>query len=60
MTSAISRTSLYWIRGAVDEFGLKNVDTLKVKYFYSGKVSTKAMAISSLKKINEAKKAMER
>ena len=50
MTSAISRTSLYWMRGAVDGFGLKKVDTLKVKYFYSGKVSIKAMALSSLKK----------
>lgn len=56
MTSAISRTSLYWMREAVDGFGLKKVHTLKVKYFYSGKVSIKAMALSSLKKKNEAKK----
>ena len=61
MTSAISRTSLYWMRGAVDRSGLKKVDTLKVKYFYSGKVSIKAMALSSLKKKKmKPKKAMER
>lgn len=60
MTSAISRTSLYWMRGAVDGFGLKKVNTLKVKYFYSGKVSNKAIALSSFKKKNGAKKAMER